>query len=129
MSILHYLPYLLLFMVATMLIYGWGLWRASRQQRDLMNMLYSKAVSKIKKAIKQKGPLSKKEIQEVVKNIQVSQPFSKNRLGVTDKVSFTTAILSFMMENDMLIKEKENGTALRNAKSSVGFWLNPKTSW
>ncbi len=109
MSILHYLPYVFLFMIATMLIYGWGLWRASRQQKDLMNMLYSKAISKIKKAIKQKGPLSKKEIQEVVKNIQVSQPFSKNRLGVTDKASFTTSILSFMLENDMVIKEKENG--------------------
>ena len=38
-TILKYLPYVLLFAVATMIVYGWGLWRASRQNQDLANML------------------------------------------------------------------------------------------
>lgn len=109
MNILHYLPYVFLFMVVTMVIYAWGLWRSQRQANDLMNMLYSKSISKIKKAIKHKGQLTKKEIEDVVKDIRVSQPFSKKQLGVTDKVSFTNSIIKFMLENDMLIKEKENG--------------------
>ena len=29
-TILKYLPYVLLFAVATMIVYGWGLWRTMR---------------------------------------------------------------------------------------------------
>ena len=34
-TILKYLPYVLLFAVATMIVYGWGLWRTMRQGSDL----------------------------------------------------------------------------------------------
>ena len=37
-TILKYLPYVLLFAVATMIVYGWGLWRTSRQNQDLANI-------------------------------------------------------------------------------------------
>ena len=44
-AILKYLPYVLLFAVATMIVYGWGLWRTMRQGSDLANMLSSKGIS------------------------------------------------------------------------------------
>ena len=50
--ILEYLPYVLLFALATMIIYAWGLWRSIRQQQDLSNMLSAKGISKVKKALK-----------------------------------------------------------------------------
>ena len=53
-NLLQYLPYILLFAVATMLIYGWGLWRSLHQKQDLNNLLISKGISKIKKELKQK---------------------------------------------------------------------------
>lgn len=48
-NLIHYLPYILLFAVATMLIYGWGLWRSMHQNQDLNNLLTSKGISRIKK--------------------------------------------------------------------------------
>ena len=60
-TILKYLPYVLLFAVATMIVYGWGLWRASRQNQDLANMLSAKGISALKKVLKKKGPLTRKE--------------------------------------------------------------------
>ena len=51
-TILKYLPYVLLFAVATMIVYGWGLWRTMRQGSDLANMLSSKGISKVKKTLK-----------------------------------------------------------------------------
>ena len=30
MNLLRYIPYVLLFMVVTMLLYGWGMWRSQR---------------------------------------------------------------------------------------------------
>ena len=53
-TILKYLPYVLLFAVATMIVYGWGLWRTSRQNQDLANMLSAKGISAVKKALNQK---------------------------------------------------------------------------
>ena len=51
MSFLQYIPFVLLFAAATALIYGWGLWRSQRQQQDLSNLLFSKGVSRIQKAL------------------------------------------------------------------------------
>ena len=51
-NLIHYLPYILLFAVATMLIYGWGLWRSMHQNQDLNNLLTSKGISRIKKESK-----------------------------------------------------------------------------
>ena len=53
-TILKYLPYVLLFAVATMIVYGWGLWRTMRQGSDLANMLSSKGISQSQKDIEEK---------------------------------------------------------------------------
>ena len=60
---LKYIPYVLMFAVATMIIYGWGLWRTMHQKQDLSNMLCSKGISKVKKALKKNKSLTKKELE------------------------------------------------------------------
>ena len=52
-NLIHYLPYILLFAVATMLIYGWGLWRSMHQNQDLKKLLTSKGKKKKKKGFLQ----------------------------------------------------------------------------
>ena len=69
-NLIHYLPYILLFAVATMLIYGWGLWRSMHQNQDLNNLLTSKGISRIKKELKRNGKMTKKELSESL--IQIS---------------------------------------------------------
>ena len=61
-TILKYLPYVLLFAVATMIVYGWGLWRTSRQNQDLANMLSAKGISAVKKALKKKRSFNQKRV-------------------------------------------------------------------
>ena len=46
---LKYIPYILLFALATMIIYAWGLWRSVRQNQDLSNLLAAKGSLKVKK--------------------------------------------------------------------------------
>ena len=43
---------IILFAIATMIIYGWGLVKQKNQSSDLMNMLFSKGNSKVKKYLK-----------------------------------------------------------------------------
>ena len=90
-NLIHYLPYILLFAVATMLIYGWGLWRSMHQNQDLNNLLTSKGISRIKK------------------DLTASQPFSKQRIGVTNPNQFLDSLLPYMERQEMISKSKQNG--------------------
>lgn len=108
---LHYIPYILLFALATAIIYGWGLWRSVRQQQDLSNMLSAKGISKIKKALK-KGPMSRKDLEPVVSPLTARQPFSSEQIGVTDPGKFLDSILPYMIRQKMIREIREGGHTL-----------------
>ncbi|OUQ18509.1 hypothetical protein [Lachnoclostridium sp. An138] len=110
--ILHYIPYVLLFAAATALIYGWGLWRSMRQNQDLSNLLSSKGVSKIRKTLRKKGPLSRAELEPAVKNLTAKLPFTSEQITVTDPKAFLNSILPYMVKQKLITEEKENGKIL-----------------
>ena len=103
-NLIHYLPYILLFAVATMLIYGWGLWRSMHQNQDLNNLLTSKGISRIKKELKRNGKMTKKELSDCVKDLTASQP-----IGVTNPNQFLDSLLPYMERQEMISKSKQNG--------------------
>ena len=43
---------IVLFAIATMILYGWGIVKQKNQTNDLMNLLFSKGQDKIKKYLK-----------------------------------------------------------------------------
>lgn len=106
MEWLKYVPYVLLFMLATMLVYGWGLWRGQNQQGDLQKMLTAKAVARVQRALKKKECLDKAEVIELVKNLKVHQPFSETYLGVTNPSSFSEQLMQYMVQQHMVTEEK-----------------------
>ena len=100
-TILKYLPYVLLFAVATMIVYGWG--------QDLANMLSAKGISAVKKVLKKKGPLTRKELEPFVKDLTAKQPFMQDSIGVTDPKKFLDSILPYMIKQKMILEERQNG--------------------
>ena len=110
MQWLRYVPYVLLFMAITILVYGWGLWRGQNQQYDLQKMLTAKAVGRVQRALKKHGSLNKAEVMELVKDLKVHQPFSKIYLGVTTPGSFAEELMRYMVQQHMVTEEKgKNG--------------------
>ena len=107
--ILHYIPYVLLFAAATALIYGWGLWRSMRQNQDLSNLLSSKGVSKVRKTLRKKGPLSRAELEPAVKNLTAKLPFTSEQITVTDPKAFLNSILPYMVKQRIIKAEKTDG--------------------
>ena len=107
--ILHYIPYVLLFALATAVIYAWGLWRSMRQQQDLSNMLAAKGVSKIKKALRKNGAMTRRDLEPVVKDLSARQPFSREQIAVTDPGKFLDSILPYMVKQRIITEEKQNG--------------------
>ena len=110
--ILEYLPYVLLFALATMIIYAWGLWRSLRQQQDLSNMLSAKGISKVKKALKKNGAMTEKELEPFIKNLTAKQPFSREQITVTDPKQFLDSILPYMIKQKMITETQKNGKAV-----------------
>ena len=97
--ILEYLPYVLLFALATIIVYGWGMWRSMRQKQDLSNMLSAKGISVVKKALKKNGPMNANELEPFVKDLTAKQPFSREQIGVTDPAKFLGSILPYHRDN------------------------------
>ena len=113
---LKYIPYVLLFALATMIIYAWGLWRSVRQNQDLSNLLASKGVAKVRKALRKNKALTLKELEPFVKDLTAKQPFSRQQLAVTDPEEFLESILSYMIRQKMIIENKEENRTVYRLK-------------
>lgn len=109
---LKYIPYILLFALVTMIIYAWGLWRSMRQQQDLSNLLSAKGISKVKKALKKNGAMSAKELETVVKGLSAKQPFTREKIAVTDPGKFLGSILPYMINQKLISETQKNGKAV-----------------
>ena len=106
---LKYIPYVLLFALATMIIYAWGLWRSMRQNQDLSNMLSSKGIAKVKKALRKNKELTAAELEDRVKGLTAKQPFSRQQIAVTDPKEFLGSILPYMVRQKMITEDKSGG--------------------
>ena len=61
---------IILFAIATMIIYGWGLVKQKNQSSDLMNMLFSKGNSKVKKYLKKNEYITLPQVAELCDGIE-----------------------------------------------------------
>lgn len=108
MSVLQYVPYVLLFAIAVVIIYGWGLRRSMRQGEDLTNLLSSKGISRIRKALKKNGSMTRAQLEDEIKGLTASQPFSKKRMGVTNPRQFVDSLIPYMTRQRMIEEIREN---------------------
>lgn len=108
-ELLSYLPYVLMFMVATMVIYGWGLIRSQRAAKDDTKLLYSKGASRIKKALRQSGGMTRFELRELVKDLKATPAFSKRTIAVTNPDEFIDLLLPYLVTQKEITEVKENG--------------------
>lgn len=108
-AVIHYIPYILLFALATAVIYAWGLWRSMRQQQDLSNMLSAKGVAKIKKALRKNGAMTRRDLEPVVKDLTAKQPFSREEIAVTDPKQFLDSVLRYMMKQRIIQEDRQDG--------------------
>lgn len=105
---LRYVPYVLLFALATALIYAWGLRRSRNEARDLNSMLTAKGVSLIRKTLKKRGPMTRKELEAVVTGLTAHQPFSRNRVGVTDPKKFLDSLLPYLLKQKLIEEQTQD---------------------
>ena len=103
-----------MFALATVIIFSWGIIKEQNKSKDLMNQLYKKAETKIIKAFKKKQVLTRRDIENEVKNIKASLFYSKDKMVVQNSSMFTKNIINAMI-NRNLIEKTDEGYILKNS--------------
>lgn len=104
---------ILLFAVATVIVFSWGLIKQKNQTSDLMRLLFSKGESMVKKYLKKNEYITIAEIEKMCENLTASMPFSRNRAVVKDKKDFVSKLVAYMEKtgqvtvNGNQVKRKE----------------------
>ena len=96
---------IILFAIATMIIYGWGLVRQRNQTGDLMKLLFGKGESQVKKYLKKNEYITKTDVERICGGLEAKMPFSANRAVVKDKKDFASQLLAYMEKTGQLEKD------------------------
>ncbi|RDY23720.1 hypothetical protein CHF27_006225 [Romboutsia maritimum] len=102
--------YILLFAIATIIIYTWGLFKEKNKSKDLLDILYSKGEKKILKALDSKGSLSRKDIEKELMNLKASLFYSKNKLVVQDPSHFSKVLVGKLLQKGVIVKNSKGYT-------------------
>ena len=101
---MKYIIYILMFAAATVIVFSWGIIKEQNKSRDLMNQLYKKAENNVVKAFKRKDVLSRKDIENEVKNVKASLFYSRDKMVVENPRSFTKSLINTMINNNVIEK-------------------------
>ena len=93
-----------MFAAATVIVFSWGIIKEQNKSRDLMNQLYKKAENNVVKAFKRKDVLSRKDIENEVKNVRASLFYSRDKMVVQNPRSFTKSLINTMINNNVIEK-------------------------
>lgn len=104
---MKYILYILMFALATVIIFSWGIIKEQNKSKDLMNQLYKKAETKVLKAFKKKKVLTRKDIENEVKNIRAFLFYSRDEMVVQNTSKFTKNIINTMIKNNLIEKTTE----------------------
>ncbi len=106
--------YVLLFALATIIVYIWGLKKSLSKGSDLERMMLSSCGGKVVKFIKKHGSVSKAQIAEIISGIKVGPAWSKNKLTVTDGEAAADAVIEFLISQQYIIKKSDDCYILRS---------------
>lgn len=110
---MKYILYILMFALATVIIFSWGIIKEQNKSKDLMSQLYKKAETKVLKAFNKKQVLTRRDIENEVKNIKASLFYSKDKMVVQNSSSFAKNIINTMINRNLIEKTTE-GYVLKN---------------
>ncbi|HSQ87563.1 hypothetical protein, partial [Romboutsia sp.] len=94
--------YILLFAIATVIIYIWGLLKEQRKSKDLFDILYKKGEKAVIKAFKDKRCLSKKDIENELINLRSSLFYTRDKLVIKDPSNFAKVLIGKMLSNGII---------------------------
>lgn len=96
---------IVLFFLATCIIYVWGMKKQRDKSGDLMNLLFSNGLQKVKKYMKTHDSVTEEEVEALCEGLTAKLPFSTGKAVVTDTKEFSERLLSYMVKTGLLEKK------------------------
>ena len=85
---------ILLFALATAVLYVWGLRKSMTQEADLERILL--------KYLRKHGSITQKELPALIQGVKAGMFWSKNRIRVQDPAAFAPKLIRYMLEQQLL---------------------------
>ena len=104
--------YILLFAIATVIIYIWGMKKEQSKEKELLDNLYKKSEKIVIKSFKQNKTLSRKDIENELTNVKSSLFYSKHKLVIKIPSHLAKIIICNLLNNGTIIKTN-NGYTLK----------------
>lgn len=92
-------------MIATMIIYAWGLVKQKNQGRDLTNQLFRKGNDLVLKYLKTHPHVTAADVEKMCGGITAKMPFSRSRAVVVNPKDYTKELLGYMVKTGQLTKD------------------------
>lgn len=102
MSTAHIIVGILLFALATVILYIWGLRKSMSQDADLRRILTGKCANHIVKYLKKYDTITDKEIIQEISGIRAGQFWSKKKVIVQEPKKFAKQLTAFMVSQQLI---------------------------
>ena len=104
MDILRIITGIIMFAVATSVLYVWGIKKSQNENMSLAEVLYNKGESTIVKYIKKNGVITHKDIKNLIENMKAGLFYSKRKAVVKDSEAFSKTLEKRMTEKNIICK-------------------------
>lgn len=91
-------------------VLAWGYVKQQRRSQELISELKRKSQEKVLKEMKEKGPLTKKEIEAIITGTKASLFWSRKKVQVTDAKILSTNLIQEMVYSSLIRETMEKGT-------------------
>lgn len=113
-EIVKFIGAIVLFMLATMITYIWGLKRAENPKKSLEMRLLHASGSKVEKYLKKNSHITAEGIEQLIRGSQVRDPISRRMVRVDNPKLYTKDLIRFMLEQGVIEAAGKDGYCLKN---------------
>lgn len=104
----------LMFALATAILYAWGLGKSLDQKSDLARNLLGACGNKVVRYLKKNDTITVKEVARQIEGVSVGQFWSRNKLKVQDADKFSKQVIEFLLDQQYI--ENAGGGSYRLKK-------------
>ena len=93
---------ILLFALASAILYAWGLAKAADQEDTLHRNLMHACGSRVLKQLKKQETITEREISRLIEGVSVGQFWSKHKMKVQDGKTVAPQVIAFLLDQQYI---------------------------
>ena len=113
-EIVKFIGAIVLFMLATMITYIWGLKRGEDPKKSLEVRLLHASGSKVEKYLKKNPYITTEGIEKLIRGSTVRDPMSRRMMRIDDPKLYAKGLIRFMLEQGVIEAAGKDGYCLKN---------------